>query len=122
MRLLLDEHFTPALAIQLRRRGHDVSAVVEQRELVALPDDEISERAIAQRRAVVTNNVPDYVAYFQRLHAAGREHFGLLLTDDRSMPRDKRLLGRFVRALDAFLRAHPAEDALRNQLHWLRPD
>jgi len=32
VRLLLDEHYSPAIALQLRERGYDVVAVTERRD------------------------------------------------------------------------------------------
>ena len=39
--LLLDEMLSHTIAQQLRSRGHDVMAVVEDPSLMALPDEEI---------------------------------------------------------------------------------
>ncbi len=119
MRLLLDEHFSPEIARQLRSRRHGVVAAVERPDLVSLPDHELFARMPAERRAILTNNVLDYVNVFNAALGGGQEHYGLLLTDDRSMPRSRNTIGLFVRVLDEFLDAHPAEDALRNQLRWL---
>jgi hypothetical protein len=38
-RLLLDEIFSPQIASELARRGHDVVAVAAATELAGLPDD-----------------------------------------------------------------------------------
>lgn len=119
MRLLLDEHLSPEIARQLRSRRHDVEAAAERPDLVSLPDGELFARMAAERRAIVTNNVPDYVQLFNAALRNGEEHYGLLFTDDRSMPRGRHTIGLFVRVLDELLEAHPAEDALRNQLRWL---
>jgi predicted nuclease of predicted toxin-antitoxin system len=119
LRLLLDEHLSPEIARQLRSRRHDVEAAVERPDLVSLPDHELFARMAAERRAILTNNVPDYIKLFNGALGAGQEHYGLLLIDDRSMPRARNTIGLFVRVLDEFLEAHPAEDALRNQLRWL---
>jgi hypothetical protein len=35
------------------------------------------------------------------------------------MPRRGDAIGRFVEALDAFLRRHQGDDAYRNQVQWL---
>lgn len=59
-RLLLDEMFAPQIAEALRRRGHDVVALVADPELRALPDPEVYEWAGGQRRRVVTENVKDF--------------------------------------------------------------
>ena len=119
MRLLVDEHLSPEIARQLRSRRHDVQAAVERPDLVALPDHELFARMAAERRAILTNNVPDYVRLFNAALGRSQEHYGLLLIDDRSMPRSRNTIGLFVRVLDEFLEANPAEDALRNQLRWL---
>lgn len=119
MRLLLDEHLSPEIARQLRSRRHDVEAAVERPDLVSLPDHELFARMAAEQRAILTNNVPDYVKLFNAALGRGQEHYGLLLVDDRSMPRGRNTIGLFVRVLDELLQAHPAEDALRNQLRWL---
>jgi hypothetical protein len=37
------------------------------------------------------------------------------------MPRGADTIGLFIEALDRLLRECPAEAALRNQVHWLRP-
>ena len=119
MRLILDEHLSPEIARQLRSRNHDVEAVVERPALVSLPDHELFVRMAAERRAIVTNNVIDYVKLLHHALGVSQEHHGLLLTDDRSMPRSQNTIGRFVRVLDEFLEANAADDALRNQLRWL---
>jgi hypothetical protein len=119
VRLLLDEMYSPEIARQLRSRDHDVVAVAERAELLSGSDREIFIRMSAERRAIVTNNVPDYMALFAEAIAAGADHYGLLLTDDRSMPRRRDAIGTFVRVLHECLQAHPPEDALRNQLRWL---
>ena len=119
MRLLLDQHLSPEIARLLRSRRHDVGAVAERPELRSLPDRELFARMAAERRAIVTNNVVDYLQLFNAALAAGEISYGPLLTDDRSMPRAKNTIGLFVRVLDEFLHVHRAEDALRNQLRWL---
>ena len=94
-------------------------AVAERPELVSGSDRELFSRVPDSRRAIVTNNVPDYMALFAESVAAGAGHYGLLLTDDRSLPQGRQQIGAFVRVLDEYLCAHPQEDALRNQLRWL---
>jgi hypothetical protein len=119
LKLLLDEMFTSNIAVQLRRRAHDVSAVVERPDLRGEPDEAIFAAAVLEGRAVVTNDVVDHVPLFERILADGRDHPGLLLTSDRSLPRGKAGTGALVRALDRVLREHPTDDALRNRLLWL---
>ena len=79
MRLLLDEMLSPAIARELRERGHDVLAITEHAGWAALSDPEVLAVARTERRAVVTNNLRDY----RPLHAdaitpGGPGHFGMV--------------------------------------------
>jgi Domain of unknown function (DUF5615) len=119
VRLLLDEHYSPEIARQLRARGHDVVAVAERADLIGLGDDELLRRMALEQRAIMTNNVKDFVPLAARAPLGAQEHDGLVLTSDRSMPRRSDAIGRLVAALDAFLRRHPGDDSYRNQVQWL---
>ncbi len=118
MRLLLDEMYSPEIAAQLRRRGHDVAHAAEL-GLAGRPDSEVFAAIVAQGRTVVTNNADDYTRLFSQAAADGQDHAGILLTSDRSMPRKKATIGLFVRVLDQLLKSNPSDDAVRNQLRWL---
>lgn len=67
MKLLLDEMYPATVAEQLRARGHDVVAIHDPgyRRLEGAPDAEVFAVGVAEARAVVTENVPD----FRRLEA-----------------------------------------------------
>ncbi len=119
MRLLLDEMFTYTVAEQLRARGHDVVAVTERRDLERLPDPELVAAAQAEQRAIVTNNVDDFLALLGAYTEQGIGHYGLILTSDQRFPRSRQGFGRLVLALDAFLRSQPAEPAPMSLVRWL---
>ena len=119
MRLLLDEHYSPEIARQLCARGHDVVAVAARADLVGLSDDDLLRRMAQERRAIMTNNVKDFMPLAARAAQAAVDHYGLLFTSDRSMPRRSDAIGRLVDALDAFLQRHQGEDGHRNQVQWL---
>jgi hypothetical protein len=119
VRLLLDEHYSPEIARQLRNRGHDVIAVAERPDLTSLSDRDILVRGASERRAVVTNNVGDFARLFHEFLSFEVDHFGIIFTDDRSMPRNKSGVGLFVKVLDGVLTTLPADDGLRNQQLWL---
>ena len=119
MKLLLDEHYSPEIARQLRARGHDVAAVAERADLVGLGDDELFARMRQERRAIMTNNVKDFVPLASRAALAAEPHYGLVLTSDRSMPRRSDAIGWVVDALDALLQRHKDEASLCNQMLWL---
>ena len=110
MKLLLDEMYTPTIAEQLRARGHDAASIhdPEYRMLEGEPDDEVWAAAIADDRALVTENVQD----FRRIEANALAHAQpvarLIFTTDRQFPRgDAATLGRLVSALDALLAGNP---------------
>jgi hypothetical protein len=119
VKLLLDEHYSPEIARQLRTRDHDVVAVAERADLVGLSDDELLRRMAQERRAIMTNNVKDFMPLASRAAVATDDHYGLLFTSDSSMPRRERTIGRFVDALDGFLRRHEGEESYRNRVQWL---
>lgn len=119
MRLLLDEMWSPAIAEQLRRQGHDVVASAERPDLRGLSDDELLRAATAQRRALATRDVGDFAQLMVRWHAEDRDHWGVILVSPRRFSAFKGSVGPLVRALEAALTAHPGEDALVNARLWL---
>lgn len=121
MRLLLDEHFSPEIARQLRTGGHDVEAARERPELHAMTDGELLARASSERRAIVTENVVDFVELHRIALVTGTEHFGIVFTSPRRFPRTRRAIGRLVRALGALCAARPGDEALCGQTWWLEP-
>jgi predicted nuclease of predicted toxin-antitoxin system len=118
VRLLLDEHYSDQIAQQLRARGHDVVAV-SKRPWRGEHDEALLEIAVRERRALLTNNVRDFVAIARRWSEGGQEHYGLIFTSDARMPRNSRSLGLYVRVLGRLLEQHPADAALANQVRWL---
>ena len=70
-RLLLDEMFSPAIAAELRERGHDVIAVADRPDLRAKSDEEIFTWASAERRWLLTENVKDFRPILLRALAGG---------------------------------------------------
>jgi Domain of unknown function (DUF5615) len=121
VRLLLDQHYSPKIAQELRRLGHDVTSVEEQPNLRGLPDRSILSLAIAEQRALVTEDVVHFGRIVKESALAGERHFGVVFTSPRSMPRRARTFGLYVERLDALLHEHGADDALADQVAWLSP-
>ena len=121
MKLCLDEHYPPQIAVELRTRGHDVVSVVERPELVGLSDADLLAAMAAERRALVTENVADFARLAQQLAAAGERHHGLVFTSPRSLPRSRRTIGVYVTALARLLDRFPRRDALVDRTEWLEP-
>ena len=117
LRLLLDEHFSPEIARQLRSRGHDVFAARERVELHGLADRELLSLATVERRAIVTENVADFAELHRQSIGRGDPHAGLVFTSPRRFPRTRRSIGRLVRALDRLEEEGPRE--LDGQTWWL---
>jgi predicted nuclease of predicted toxin-antitoxin system len=110
MKLLLDEMYAPAIAEQLRGRGHDVASVHDPayRALEGEPDVEVWAAAIAEERAVVTENVQDFRRIDAQALAGAQPRAQLIFTTDRQFPRgDPATIGRLVTALDGLLAAEP---------------
>lgn len=119
MRLLLDAHFAPAVAQALRDRGHDVASVLELGpDLYQASDAELLTYASAERRALVTRNVRDFVLLHGSWTAQERSHAGIVLVHVRTIPEGDR--GAEIRALEDLLQAHPKPEDLEDTLLWLQ--
>jgi predicted nuclease of predicted toxin-antitoxin system len=119
LRLLIDEMYPPAIAEQLRRRGHDVLAVTERPELRSATDGALFAIAQEEQRAVVTENVADFVPLADAADQRGAAHHGLVLVDPAKYPRGvRRTIGRMVSALNRLLREHPAIEP-NGARYWL---
>ncbi len=118
MKLLLDEHYANAIAVQLRAGGHD-AVTVSERGLSGTDDEPLLVVAASEDRAVLTNNARDFLPLVARWAASGDDHCGLLLTSDSSMPRGKNTIGLYVDTLRQIMDANPGTRALANQVRWL---
>lgn len=121
MRLLLDEHYSPDIAKQLRVRGHDVIAVSERPELRGLSDEFHFASSPTERRAIVTENVGDFRPLLAAAARLGASNYGLVCVSARRFPRSKKAIGTMVRALEALLEEHPGDEGLRDREVWLHP-
>lgn len=121
MRLLLDEMYPPRLAEELRRKGHDVVAVKERRDLEERTDEELLVAAAAERRALLTEDVGDLMRLVHEFAAAGRSHYGVLFVPSRSLSRASRARGKLLGVIERHLTQHPGEDALIDTWDWLQP-
>ena len=107
MKLLLNEMWAAEIARQLRRRGHDVVAATElPSRYRGVPDDVVFTRAREDGRAVVTDNVPDFMSLVADAASRSIDHPGVVFAVrpafDRARPD---VVGRMTRALDRLLRA-----------------
>lgn len=110
MRLLLDEMFSTAIAVQLRARGHDAVSIHERdfAWLEGASDRDVLAVAVTTDRAVLTDNARDFRRYEIEALAKGLEFPRVIYTTNRQFPRsDSRTLGRLVTALDTLMREDP---------------
>jgi hypothetical protein len=104
VKLLLDEMLSPAIARELRSRGHDV---------------EVLTFACAEHRAVVTNNLRDFrPLHHEAITPGGAGHFGMIFMPG-SYRRTKADTGRIIAALEEILNRCPGEKDLANGEAWL---
>ncbi|MGH9040432.1 MAG: DUF5615 family PIN-like protein [Acidimicrobiia bacterium] len=119
-RLLLDEMLSPKIGTGLEDRGHDVDAVTQRPDLMALHDDEpILAAATAEARIMVTTNIGDFAVLDGRWAAEGRTHAGIVFVTTSAFPQDRSFVGSVVNALHAAA----AEESLPapGQTLYLRP-
>jgi len=117
--LLLGEHYAEAIADQIRAKGFD-AVTVSGLGLKGTDDEPLLEYAVTDRRALLSNNVADFMPLHTNWMAAGRPHFGLLFTDDASMPRHRATIGRYVSVLSRFMAARPGKRDAVDGIHWPR--
>ena len=119
MRLLLDEMLSPAIARELRARGHDAEPVAGHPDREALSDPEVLALARSEHRAVVTNNLRDFrPLHHEAITPGGAGHFGMIFIPG-SYRRTKADTGKIIAALDAILAHYPGENDLANGEAWL---
>jgi hypothetical protein len=118
-RLVLDEMFSPALAVALRDLGHDVIAITERSDLRGMTDSELFTWAGNERRWLLTENVKDFRPILLRAVQAGAAITGVLFTSSRAFPRSRKNPGPLIHALSTWLRAGPPDSPITED--WLRP-
>jgi hypothetical protein len=119
VKLLLDEMLSPAIARELRSRGHDVEPVAGHPDRDALSDPEVLGLARAEHRAIVTNNVRDFrPLHHEAITPGGAGHFGMIFMPG-SYRRTRADTGRIITALGVILAGHPGEEDLINGEAWL---
>jgi predicted nuclease of predicted toxin-antitoxin system len=119
VKLLLDEMLAPAIAHELRARGHDVQAITGHPGREALSDPDVMDLARSEHRAVVTNNLVDFrPLHHEAVTPGGPGHFGMVFVPG-NYRRTKADIGRIVTALEGKLAEFPDERSLANGETWL---
>lgn len=98
-KLLLDEMLPASIAEQLVTAGLDVRAVSADPQLRGSSDMDLLEWATAEGRALVTDNIRDFMPLHAKWSALGRTHGGLLFISSKAYPQNRTRTGRIVAAL-----------------------
>lgn len=126
MKLLLDEMWTPTIAIELRRRGFDArSPQMSEHMLLGTPVSATTSffaRAQGDYRTIVTDNVSDYERARRGWESRGQAHHGIIFALDPPFNRHRAnfVIGNMVRALQHFLLSEEASSEPFNRAHYLR--
>ena len=117
MRLLIDEMYSPAIAEQLRARGHDAIAVHDVPGLAGLADVALLQWAHDHERALLTENVVDFLALHALWLRSGEQHSGIILASSVAYPRARAsTVGALVKALDHMVLE---ADRVGTDVRWL---
>ena len=124
MRLLLDEMWTPRIALELRARAFDVIAINEPANAsryAGISDDQVFARAQDDGRTIVTDNVSDFERARRDRESRGLTHHGVIYALDPPFNRHRgdAVIGEMVRALEHFLSEEPPPEPF-NRAHYLR--
>lgn len=106
VRLYVDADITPKLARILRTRGYDVVSAHEVGK-AEVSDEEHMAFAAAQGRTLLTCNVQDFTPMFEDYWFAGRNHCGVVVSEQLE-------LGEMLRRVLAFLDAVTADEMRNN--------
>ena len=112
--LYTDEDVSPNLAPALRRRGYVVQSAIEAGN-VEVSDEAQLAYATEKGMALLTYNIQHFVPLAQAWYLAGREHAGLILSEQFSQRQFGELLQRVLRLLN-----HWTADEMKNQVVFLQ--
>jgi hypothetical protein len=112
--LYTDEDVIPDLAPALRRRGYEAQSAVEA-DNTEVSDEVQLAYATAKGMALLTYNIQHFVPLAQAWYLTGREHAGLILSEQFSQRQFGELLRRVLRLLDRW-----TADEMRNQIVFLQ--
>jgi hypothetical protein len=98
LKLLLDEMYPPGLADVLRAAGVDARTVVEL-AMAGSSDPVIFAAAIADERALLTENVADFARISAEHVGAGQHHAGVLIALSSRFSRRAAGIGPLVAAV-----------------------
>lgn len=111
--------YPASLARALREAGVDAVAVDEHDPLKGLSDEELLTGASRDRRAIVTENVSDFMRLVGQWADADQDHSGVVIALSTRFSRTPAGHGELVEGLVELCADRPEEDALRDGVHFL---
>jgi hypothetical protein len=112
--LYTDEDVTSDLAPALRRRGYTTESAAEAGN-IGVPDEAQLTYAAERGMAILTYNAQDFIPLARDWHSIGREHSGIVISEQFSQRQFGELLRRVLRLLDSV-----TADEMYNQIVFLQ--
>lgn len=119
MKLLLDEMYPARLADALRERGADAEAVDGRGPLRGLADEELLAVAAREGRALVSENVADFMRLYGEWGTARRRHAGIVIALSSRFSRTPAGFELLVDSLVELCERRPGREALADAVHFL---
>ena len=113
VRIYVDADLTPRIVSALRQRNYVCQSAIED-SMADAPDERILERATELDMVLLTNNARDFALLAQEWSRQGRQHAGILISEQYR----RRQLGEFLRRLLRFLDTVTA-DEMRDMFRYL---
>ena len=112
IRLYLDRHIKPQLADDLRADGYDV-VTTQEAGLDTAPDEDQLQFAAAEGRAILTFNIRDFAPLHEQRTKAGRDHAGIIVSQQLG----GRHYGVLLQRVRRLLNETSAEEMRNNLVH-----
>jgi hypothetical protein len=113
IRLYHDHNFHERFAVDLRRHGFDLVMAREMGHQLLSDEDHLTW-ATGQGRALLTHDLRDFVPLARRWNFEGRQHAGIILSEQPGPTSYGVLLRRLLRLLDTL-----TADDMVNRVEWL---
>jgi len=111
--IYVDADLTPRIVSALRQRNYVCQSALED-NMADASDEQILERAAQLGMVLLTNNARDFALLSQEWTVQGRQHAGILISEQYR----RRQLGEFLRRLLRFLDTVTA-DEMRGAFRYL---
>jgi len=122
VKLLLDEMYPARLARGLREQSIDAEGVDERSPLRGLADEELLVVAAREGRALVSQNVADFMRLYGEWGASGRRHPGIVIALSSRFSRTPAGYEVLVDALVELCEQHAEAEGLSDAVHFLRAE